>query len=127
MFTKVNLDSEQISALDLSRYGISDNRVPNRSNWDFAVSDDGSSYFTQLISSSGEMRDGMYWYLYFSGKRYCLITIDAWGGKEIDGRYHCKAHLVKNEFCEESQIQELKKEMNQAMIVVSHNNDGIIF
>ena len=128
MFTKVSLDSEQISELGLSSYGISENRIPNpKKNWDFAVSEDGAFYFTQLISSTGEMRDGLYWYLYFSGKHYCLITVDAWGGIQIDGRYHCKARLLENEFCETNTVQELKKQMNQAMIVVSHNNDGITF
>ena len=128
MFTKTKFDTEQISELDLSSYGVSDKKVPKGKSWDFAISGDGTTYFTQLISSTNEMREGKYWYLYFSGEHYCLIFIDnVWGGEKIKGLYYCKARIIENKFFLNNEILEVKEKINQAMIAISKGEHGLIF
>ena len=128
MFTKTKFDTEQISELDLSSYGVSEKKVPKGKSWDFAISGDGTTYFTQLISSTNEMREGIYWYLYFSGEHYCLILIDnVWDREKNEGLNYCKARIIENKFFLNSGILEIKENINQAMIAIREGEHGLIF
>lgn len=52
------------SVLNLGALGVDQSRSPAaREAWRYAIVDERSALFTQLVSSTGEMRDGTYFYL----------------------------------------------------------------
>jgi hypothetical protein len=52
------------SVLNLGALGVEQSRSPTaREAWQYAIDDERSALFTQLLSSTGEMRDGTYFYL----------------------------------------------------------------
>ena len=126
MFKKVTLDSITIKDLDIAKYGIDEIRIPAKERgWSFAVSEDDSEYFTQLISSPSEMGEGIYRYLYFSGEKYCLIEVDAWRTVNVDGEELVKGYIRSTGSLRVEEMDDIRVKINEAMKVVSHKGEGI--
>jgi len=127
-FLKRKLEADEINNLKLDQYGIEERRIPSKAKgWDFAVSENGKEYFTQLLSSSFEMRDGNYWYLYFTRDKYCLLKVEAWGHVKINCRNHVKGKIVSSGLIAPEEMGDIQSKINEAMIVVSYNNEGVVF
>lgn len=61
-FITRTLSIHDAAFLNLEAHGIPQSRVPTSPQWPFAIDEEKGALFTQLIGTTGEMRDGYYYY-----------------------------------------------------------------
>jgi len=85
-FSKSNLIESWFYELELEKIGVVPARIPDRNqkhSWPCAVDYESNTLFTQLISSSAEMREGEYYYLLAIEKNLFLIMSDDYNANFI--------------------------------------------
>ena len=125
-FLKRSLRTHEISAIDFKALGIESRRVPGE-NWSWAVDENAGVYFTQLISSTYEMREGEYWYLLLIEGSPAVLQVDAWGGKPVDGHIHLRAKFISGTKALKCPVAGVEALATEAMAVVSAQRDRLAF
>jgi hypothetical protein len=125
-FLKRSLMNHEISAIDFKALGIETRRVPGE-NWSWAVDENARVYFTQLISSTNEMREGDYWYLLLIEGCPVVLQVNAWGGKPVDGNIHLRAKFISGTTALKCPVAGVEALASEAMEVVSAQRDRLAF
>lgn len=125
-FIKRHLSEPELSSIDFPALGIEPRRIPPV-KWDWAVDEIKGIFFTQLISNTGEMREGDYWYLLLTQGDFCILRVDAWGGKMVGNQHHLMAKIEGPRSFSKHQESEIKRYAIDAMQIVSVNADRLFF
>jgi len=126
VFIKRQLSEAELSGIDFDALGVEPLRVPPV-EWDWAVDETKGILFTQLLSSGGEMREGDYRYLLLTQSDFCIIGVEAWGGRVIENQLHLKAKIERpKSFCHHS-VSEIERLASDAMQIVSVKADRLSF
>jgi len=91
-FTKRPLTPDELSDLNFTAMGVVERRVPP-SGWDWAVDSGRRILCTQLISNTGEMSEGDYWYLLVVSNSPFIFKVDAFSSTVVAGRVRRPARL----------------------------------
>ena len=125
-FVKRPLSTEELAALDFSALGVETRRVPPL-KWDWAVYESEKVLFTQLISSSAEMREGLYWYLLLAKGEPYILKVDDWGGKMIGKQLYLHATIERPTSFNGQAKSEIERLASDAMHSVSVKADRLFF
>ena len=91
-FVKRRLQQDDTAPADLQAFGVEKRRLPTKV-WDWAVDEEREASFTQLLSDTGEMREGDYWYALIAAHSLAVIQINAWSAIQIEDRLHLKVRI----------------------------------
>lgn len=124
-FTKRPLTPDELSGLNFTAIGVIERRVPP-SEWGWAVDSERRILCTQLISNTGEMREGDYWYLLVVSNSPFIFKVDAFSSTVVSGRVRRPAKLEStvNQPYDLNSIQRLASEAHQA---VSYAGEELTF
>lgn len=126
-FLKRKLDANESPPADLLSLGVEQRRVPGE-GWAWAVDLERKACFTQLISDTGEMREGYYWYALTFDQFTTILHVDAFSDIRIDGRRHLKAqfqYVPKNLSADD--LSNLQMLAHEAMVAISDRSEGLFF
>lgn len=126
-FVKRRLQQDDTEPADLQAFGVENGRLPAKM-WDWAVDEEREASFTQLLSDTGEMREGDYWYALIAARSLAVIQINAWSTIRIDDQLHLKARFSRlpNDLSS-SEKAELRQLAHEAMTVLSMRAEGLFF
>lgn len=114
-FIKRPLTADELSGLNFTAIGVVVRRVPP-SGWAWAVDLERRILCTQLISNTGEMREGDYWYLLVVSNSPFIFKVVAFSSTIVAGRVRRLAKLEStvNSPYDLNTIQCLASEAHQA-------------
>jgi hypothetical protein len=124
-FVKRSLKLEEHLRLDLIALGIENRRIPPQ-DWSWAVDEDQDVFFTQLISSTYEMREGWYWYLLLVSGSPTMLMVDGFAKARVDGCAARKA-TIESSACPASAIAEIKQLAREAHRLISAQREDLLF
>lgn len=81
-FSARKLTEFEATTFNFGALGIPLTRVPPK-DWLWAIDEGRDALFTQLVSSSHEMRDGLYYYLLLVRGKPALVRIDGWRNSAV--------------------------------------------
>lgn len=124
-FAKRSLTEEELEALDWAALGIEPRRVPPK-KWDWSIDADRKVMCTQLISNTGEMREGSYWYLLLVDGHPSIFEVDAFSYRTIQGTATGRATLTRSS-PSEIDLAALERLASEAHAAVSYRGEALIF
>ncbi len=124
-FTKRPLTPDELTGLNFAAMGVVERRVPP-TRWDWAVDPDRRILCTQLISNTGEMREGEYWYLLVVSNSSFIFKVDAFTSKFVAGRWRRPATL-ESAVIEPHDLTSIQRLANEAHQAVSYAGEELSF
>lgn len=125
-FTKRSLTNSERAKIRASSLAVEEKHFPPE-QWDWAVDEERDLYFTQLISSTHEMREGVYRYLLLQYGQSAIIWVDAWNGREIKGHVYLNAEVQREASAMKLGDKYIERVSSEAMEVVSYNKERLLF